>query len=98
MEKELCEAAAMHMASYQQRLTNLYNRNVKSYEFQAGDLILRRVFENTTDPAVGKFQINWEGSNMIIIVGAARSYTLNKIDGTPVPRMWNVMHLKRYYQ
>ena len=25
------------------------------------------------------------------------SYTLNKLDGTPVPRVWNAMHLKRYY-
>ena len=35
---------------------------------------------------------------MIVKVGAADSNALNKLDGTPVPRMWNATHLKRYYQ
>ena len=34
---------------------------------------------------------------MIVRVGPARSYALNKLDGAPVPKMWNVMLLKRYY-
>ena len=41
---------------------------------------------------------NWEGPYTVVRVGVAVSYALNKLDGTPVPRMWNVMHLKRYYQ
>ena len=49
------------------------------------------------NPIDEKFQPNWEGSYTIARVGAAGSYSLNKLDGTPVPRMWNVMHLKRYY-
>ena len=32
---------------------------------------------------------------MIVRVGAAGSYALNKLDGTLVHRMWNAMHLKR---
>ena len=35
---------------------------------------------------------------MIVRVGAAESYTLNILDEMPVPRMWNVIHLKKYYQ
>ena len=50
------------------------------------------------DSTAGKFQLNWEGSYMIVKGGVASSYALNKLDETPVPRMWNVMHLKRYYQ
>ena len=87
MTGELREAAVMSIASYQQRLTNLYNRHVKPHAFQAGDLVLRKVFENMTDPATGKFQPNWEGLYMIVKVGVARSYALNKLDGTLVPRM-----------
>ena len=97
MEDELWEAFAIRIASYQQRISNLYNKHVRNRTFQAGDLVLRRVFENTTDSATGTFHPNWEGSYMIVKVGAASSYTLNKLDGTPVPRMWNVTHLKRYY-
>ena len=98
MTNELHEAAAVHIASYQQRPTNLYNRQVKPRTFRVEDLVLRRVFENTINPTTGKFQPNWEGSYMIVRVGAAGSYALNKLDGILVPRMWNAMHLKRHYQ
>ena len=96
--EKLREAMVVRMASYQQRMTNLYNRHVKLCAFRAGDLVLRRVFENTIDPAAGKFQPNWEGPYTIVKVGEARSYALDKLDGTPVPRMWNDIHVKWYYQ
>ena len=98
MIDELHEAPVVHITSYQQRLTNLYNRHVKPRAFRAGDLALRRVFEYTTDLVVDKLQPNWEGPYVIVRLGPARSYALNKLDGAPVPRMWNAMHLKRYYQ
>ena len=55
---ELRQAAAVRMASYQQRMTNIYSRHVKPCAFRVGDLVLRKVFENMVDPAVGKFQPN----------------------------------------
>ena len=33
-----------------------------------------------------------------IVDSIAGSYALNKLDETPVPRMWNATHLKRYFQ
>ena len=36
-------------------MTNLYNKRVRPRTFQAGDLVLRRVYENTVDPTAGKF-------------------------------------------
>ena len=71
---------------------------VRQRAFQAGDLVLRKVFENTTNLATGNFQPNWEGPYMIVRVGATGSYSVNELEGTTVPRMWNVMHLRRYYQ
>ena len=71
---------------------------MKPHTFKAEELVLRRVFENTSNLANGKFQPNWEGPYIVVIVGLAGSYALNKPDGTTVPRMWNVMHLKKYYQ
>ena len=73
-------------------------RHIKQRAFRARDLVLRRVFENTADPAAEKFQPNWEGPYMIVRVGVAGLYALNKQDGPPMPRMWNSMHLKVYYQ
>ena len=98
MADEVLEAAAKHIASYQQRMEYLFNRHIKLLAFQAGDLVLRKVFENIANPTVGKFQPYLEGPYIVVRVGAAESYALNKLDWTLVPRMWNVMHLKRYYQ
>ena len=98
MTDELRKATTMRMATYQQRLVNLYNKHVKPRAFRGGDLVWRKVFENTADLVAGKFQPNWEGPCMIVKVGAVGSYALNKLDGMLIPRMWNAMHLKRYYQ
>ena len=87
MKNELREATAVRIVSYQQRLTNLYNRHVKPRAFRAGDLVLRRLFENTVDLEAGKFQPNWEGPYVIVRLGPARLYALNKLDGAQVPRM-----------
>ena len=55
---ELREAATIRVVSYQRRLANSYNKRVKPRVFQPGDLVLRKVFENTADPTVGKVQPN----------------------------------------
>ena len=92
------EMPKLRIAHYQQRMANLNNRHIKLHAFRVGDLVLRRAFENTTDLAVGKFQPNWEGPYVIVRVGLAGLYALNKLDRAPTPRIWNVMHLKMYYQ
>ena len=97
MADELWEAFAICIASYQQRMENLYNKHIKSRAFRVGDLVLRKVFENKTDSTAGKFQPNWEGPYVIVRVRPAGLYTLNKLDRALVPRIWNAMHLKRYY-
>ena len=58
IEDELREAAAVRIASYHHRLANLYNRRVKPQMFQPGDLVLRKIFENTSNLSAGKFQPN----------------------------------------
>ena len=63
---ELREAAAVRIASYQQRLENLHNRRVKPRTFRVGELVLRRVFENTANPTNEKFQANWEGPYTVV--------------------------------
>ena len=55
MADKLQEVAAIRITSYQKRMENLYNRHIKSCAFQAGDLVLRRVFKNTVDSMAEKF-------------------------------------------
>ena len=71
MMDKLHEVAVVRMASYQQRTTNLYKKRVRQCASQAGDLVLRRFFENIADLAADKFQPNWERSYMIVRVGVA---------------------------
>ena len=94
----LREAAVIRVASYQRRLANSYNKRVKPRIFQPGDLLLRKVFQNTEDPTAVKLQPNWEGQYVVRRLKESGSYAIDKTDGTPVPRMWNAIHLKRYYQ
>ena len=98
MSDEVREAATIRITSYKRRLANFYNRRVKPQVFWPCDLVLRKVFENTEDPTEGKFQPNWEGPYVVTRTNEAGSYAIDKTDGTPVPRIWNVMHLRRYYQ
>ena len=95
---ELREAAVICITSFQRRLANSYNIRVKPRVFRPGDLVLRKVFKNTADPTVRKFQPNWKRPYVVMQTGEVESYVIDKIDGTPVPRMWNAMHLRRYYQ
>ena len=95
---ELRESATVRIASYQRCFANSYNKLVKPRMFQPGDLVLRKVFENTANPASGKFQPNWKGPYLVKKANESGSYALDKLDGTHVPRMWNAIHLKRYYQ
>ena len=44
--EEYREAATKRLAKYQQGLARRYNRDVKTREFSAGDLVLRRAVEN----------------------------------------------------
>ena len=96
MEDELRKAVVVRIELYHYRLANLYNRRVKPRMFQPGNLVLRKVFHNTINLSAGKFHPNWEGQYIVTRVEKFGSYALDKLDGTPIPRMWNVMHLKRY--
>ncbi|KAL6340356.1 hypothetical protein AAG906_005808 [Vitis piasezkii] len=61
-------------------------------------LVLRKVFENTAETGAGKFQANWEGPYIVSKSSESGAYHLQKLDGTPLLRPWNVSNLKQYYQ
>ena len=95
---EVRESVAIRMTDYQQRASAHYNRKVKPRSFKNGTLVLRKVFENTTEVGAGKFQANWEGPYIVSKVSDNGAYHLQKLDGTPLLRPWNVSNLKQYYQ
>nr|CAN76815.1 hypothetical protein VITISV_044116 [Vitis vinifera] len=95
---EVRESAAIRMADYQQRASAHYNRKVKPRNFKNGTLVLRKIFENTAEVGAGKFQANWEGPYIVSKANENGAYHLQKLDGTPLLRPWNVSNLKQYYQ
>ncbi|RVW96415.1 Pol polyprotein [Vitis vinifera] len=95
---EVRERAAIRMANYQQRASAHYNRKVRPRSFKNGTLVFRKVFENTVEMGAGKFQANWEGPYIVSKTSESGAYHLQKLDGTPLLRPWNVSNLKQYYQ
>ena len=58
--EEYREAAIIRLAEFQQKLAQRYNRDVKTREFDAGDLVLRRAIGNMRDTSAGKLAPTWE--------------------------------------
>ena len=94
---EVRENASIRIAAYQQRAAAHYNRKTRPRVFKVRTLVLRKVFENTAKKGVRKFQANWEGPYIVSKTGQNGSYHLQKLDGTPLLRLWNVSNLKQYY-
>nr|CAN73595.1 hypothetical protein VITISV_004697 [Vitis vinifera] len=95
---EVRESAAIRMVDYQQRASAHYNRKVKPRSLKNGTLVLRKVFENTAEMGAGKLQANWEGPYIVSKASESGAYHLQKLDGTPLLRPWNMSNLKQYYQ
>ncbi|XP_074297974.1 uncharacterized protein LOC141628779 [Silene latifolia] len=58
---ELRTSAQIKMATYKQMATRSYNQNVRVRILQVGDLVLRKVFQNTMNHQAEKFAYNWKG-------------------------------------
>ena len=85
------------MQNYQHAATKYYNSNVRNRRFNEGELVLRKVFQNTAERNAGKLGTNWEGPYKIIKVVRASFYEIANMQGVKIPRTWNAMHLKKYY-
>ncbi|XP_074271451.1 uncharacterized protein LOC141595387 [Silene latifolia] len=94
---ELETSAQIRMTSYRQTVARSYNKNVKVRTLQVGDMVLRKVFQNTKNQRAGKFAYNWEGSYQVESTVGNGAYRLMTMEGQMVPRSWNITHLKKYF-
>ena len=90
--------AAIRSAAQKHLVAKYYNSRVRPRSFLSGDLVLRRVFQNTQEPDVGAFGLNWEGPYKMVRVVRSGVYELKDLGGRPLGHPWNVEHLKKYYQ
>jgi hypothetical protein len=94
--QEKREDAHAACAAYQNRVARYYDTKVKPRGFKVGDWVLRKVNLMIREPADGKLGPKWEGPYRIVSSGKKGSYHLATGQGKPVPRAWNVDHLKKY--
>ena len=89
--------AEQRTARYKNLMAKQYDAMVKPRRFNVGDLVLKRGFLATRNPAHGKLGPNWEGPYRVINYKRQGSYYLETLDRRKLEHPWNVEHLRRYY-
>ena len=75
------DRAFIRIQNYQHAAAKYYNSNVRNRRFNQGDLVLRKVFQNTAEPNAGKLGANWEGPYKIEKVVRPGSYEIANMQG-----------------
>ncbi|XP_022032914.1 uncharacterized protein LOC110934027 [Helianthus annuus] len=94
--EERREAAAISEAKYKKALEKYYNKRVAKQNFKAGDYVMRDNEASRVEPS-GKLGPNWEGPYVVQEDLGKGAYRLSRLDGTPVPRSWNIAQLRKCY-
>ena len=98
MLAERRQQAAIRAEAYRRQAARYHNKKGKAIEFKEGELVLKNAEIGRGNADVGKLQGNWEGPYQIAKVLRNGAYWLMSMDGTSLPRSWNVQHLRKYYQ
>ena len=64
--EEKRDQALLRIQNYQHQIVSYYNKKVKSRPLEMGNLVLRKVFENTNEWKSDKLGANWEGPYNIV--------------------------------
>nr|GFA71831.1 reverse transcriptase domain-containing protein [Tanacetum cinerariifolium] len=94
--EERRELAAMSEARSKSKMMKYYNSRVRGVAFKPGDFVYR---SNDASHAVagGKLGPKWEGPYEVTDALRNGAYKLWSMDGTMLPRTWNVTNLKQCY-
>ena len=95
--EERRDQALLWIQNYQHQIQSYYTKKVRARPLELGDLVMRKVFENTKELNAGKLGARWEGPYKIVKVVKLGVYRLETSRGEEVPRAWNSMHLRRFY-
>ncbi|XP_070667479.1 uncharacterized protein [Malus domestica] len=76
LTKEKREQTITRITAYQQQLISSHNKRAKIWQFQLGDLVLRKAFITTSRKGSKKMDPIWEGLYKISRVGSKSSRTL----------------------
>nr|KYP53835.1 hypothetical protein KK1_024409 [Cajanus cajan] len=91
---ELRDVAQIHKKACKICASRRYNTRVKPRSFQVGDLVWRLLGEARKDTLDGKLAPTWGGPFRVTEDLENGAYRLEELNGKPIPRTWNAMHLK----
>ena len=97
LAEERREIVMVKMASYQQKLKQMYGKGVKSRPLAPGYLVLRKVVRMAKNLTQGKLGPNQEGPYRITSIAGIGTYNLEDLDEYVILHPWNVNNLRRYY-
>nr|GEY66471.1 reverse transcriptase domain-containing protein [Tanacetum cinerariifolium] len=94
--EERRERAAICKAKAKLKMIKYYNARVRGVTFRPGDFVYRN---NDASHAVvgGKLRPKWERPYEVTKAPGDGAYKLRSMDGTILPRTWNIANLKRCY-
>nr|GEW29145.1 reverse transcriptase domain-containing protein [Tanacetum cinerariifolium] len=104
--EERRERAAICEAKAKAKMTKYYNARVHGVTFRTGDFVVSLIvlvklasYTNDASHAVagGKLGPKWEGPYKVTEALGDGAYKLRSMDGTILPRTWNMVNLKRCY-
>ena len=96
--EEYRDTTTIRLAEYQQKLARRYNQDVRVREFNARDLVLRKVVGSMRDTNAGKLAQTWERPYRSTAIAGVGAYYLEDMNEIPLPRPWNAYNLKKFYQ
>ena len=77
--------------------TTTKNLTVRIWSFKEGDLVLRKVTQNTRMRSDEVLAPNWEGPYLIRVLLQGGAYKLEDMEGYPVDHTWNADYLRKFY-
>ncbi|GKV20136.1 hypothetical protein SLEP1_g30298 [Rubroshorea leprosula] len=95
--EEVREMARIRNMAHQSRVAKFYNKRVRARQFQVGDLVLPKAGLTNTYSHMSKLAPNWEGPYMVISIQRPGSYQLADLHGCPLPFIWNIHNLRKFY-
>jgi hypothetical protein len=84
----------VQLAWYLQGIWRYHNRNIRERSFSIGDLVLRRIQDES---GLHKLNSRWEGPFVVKQIIRSGSYRLQYPEGQDFPNSWNVQNLRKFY-
>ncbi|CAL1369653.1 unnamed protein product [Linum trigynum] len=89
------DAAMERIMQEKAKVAASYNKRLKLRPLEEGDMVLKRNFQKKDEH--GKLAATWEGRFLIREKTGPNTFCLATMEGTPVSKTWNGMHLRKYY-